>query len=311
MKVPGNSLLTPFSVDASSGPSGKKPSETPANLSMSPDGLVLGDANKDPVADARAQLESMQAANEAARDKAKFDESLYEYMRPACDGRRVVQKDGQWGVVDAESGQEVVAFGKYDHYIGPPQNGRQLVKNGDLVGRTLLDPNDKFAYALIDMADGKEIVPLGKYHSIREERGGERIVSEGFGIIGVINETDGKEIIPPGKYDFIEPVSEGRRVIGEYGQDGEVHAGLTDAADQKEIVPVGKYDIIQKSRNGRCIVFNYAPDGRPVLIFGGEGKYGLIEASDGKEVISPQYASREEVEAQERILYGNQSSLHR
>jgi len=138
-------------------------------------------------------------------------------------------------------------------------------------------------WALIDIADGRYVIPFGAYDYELQMHRNDMLVLCQNGVIGV-KSIDGREIISFGRYDMIRDITDdGLFVVGNRGGEGDAW-GVVDA-NGTEIIPFDRYLIVDIRGDMILLMLEEWPDADiEGCGFGGTINWGVID-TDGNEVI--------------------------
>jgi len=141
--------------------------------------------------------------------------------RSACFTMASVRVDGQWGLINVTTGEEIIPI-IYDYSLGISSDGMTTVWLNGMTG-------------VIDTTTGNYIIPLGVFDTICLRGDGIAYVRLD-GISGAIDIATGNEIIPFGAFNHIWQIRDGMAHVSLDGMDG-----VIDIATGNEIIPFGRY----------------------------------------------------------------------
>ena len=194
-------------------------------------------------------------------DFGRFDEHFSETV---YDGDFILTvRDGRDFIVLSADGSEIASFDRFDHVRTVTAN-RFIVETGS---------GQNTRAGVID-ANSTEIIPLGRYSSIRSSDNGRWFTVWDGERVGLIN-ASGAEVIPLGRYDNISFAPNDRFIVS-VGPGYNRRFAVLDSRGQ-EIISLGRFDNIRAAGDSHFIVRSGA-------------SWGVVN-SQGNEVIPFRYDS--------------------
>jgi hypothetical protein len=238
----------------------------------------------------------------------------YDAVLQAFDGMAVVETDGKRGLIETETGREIMPF-IYDS-IWSVSTGMVQVEIDELWGILEIETGREimpmifnfisnlwledsmvrvsidYKKGLFEIPGGREIIPIGKYRWIYNVSGGFARVSINvprqteFGTVvndehfGIVNIHTGEKIVPFDRYDFIGHLHYGMAIV-EYNDESvpwrqPTHVGLIDITDGTELIPMGMFD---------CLGGMFVSLTENMVTAESDGKVGLIDVITHNEII--------------------------
>ncbi|MCL2376676.1 MAG: WG repeat-containing protein [Defluviitaleaceae bacterium] len=161
---------------------------------------------------------------------------IYDRIWSASNGMVSAQIDRLWGIIEIETGREIMPF-QFDSI------------NTRWIDDGIIEASLNWQPGLFQFPSGREIVPTGRYHQFSCVSGDIARINAGDlnnTLYGIINIETGEELIPFGRYDRIREIYHGMAIV-EYHDDSvswrqPTHVGLVNLADGTEIIPMGMFD---------------------------------------------------------------------